>query len=78
VRQSEKYGARVALFGRKINLAESPTNLVRLMRAVIEGTLGSMEAVKEYHFCLNREKISPKTSLEEDLKITEKILLVDI
>ena len=77
VRQSEKYGARVALFGRKINLAESPINLVRLMRSVIEGTLGSLEAVKEYHACLAPEGISPKIPIEEDQKITEKVLLDD-
>ncbi len=77
VRQSEKYGARVALFGRKINLAESPLTLVRLMRSVIEGQLGSFEAVGEYHECLSKEGISPKTPLEEDEKITEKVLLGD-
>ena len=35
--QAQKYGARVALFGRKINLAESPLDIVRLMRAVADG-----------------------------------------
>ena len=77
VRQSEKYGARVALFGRKINLAESPMNLVRLMRAVIEGTMQSMEAVQEYHDCLAQEGISPKIPIDEDQKITENVLLDD-
>ena len=37
IHQAEKYGARVALFGRKINLAESPLDIVRLMRAVADG-----------------------------------------
>ena len=37
IHQAEKYGARVALFGRKINLAESPLDVVRLMRAVADG-----------------------------------------
>ena len=77
VRQSEKFGARVALFGRKINLAESPLNLVRFMRSVIEGKLGSLEAVKEYHDCLQKDGITPKIDLEEDQKITETVLLED-
>ena len=77
VRQSEKFGARVALFGRKINLAESPLNLVRFMRSVIEGKLGSLEAVKEYHDCLHKDGISPKMDLDEDQKITETVLLED-
>ena len=33
--QAEKYGARVALFGRKIHLAESPIEIVRMMREVV-------------------------------------------
>jgi len=37
IHQAEKYGARVALFGRKINLAESPLDVVRFMRAVADG-----------------------------------------
>ena len=77
VRQSEKFGARVALFGRKINLAESPLNLVRFMRSVIEGKLGSLEAVKEYHDCLHKDGITPKMDLEKDQKITETVLLED-
>ena len=77
VRQSEKYGARVALFGRKINLAESPLTLVRFMRSVIEGQLGSFEAVREYHESLSKEGISPKLPLEEDQKITERVLFKD-
>ena len=39
IHQAEKYGARVALFGRKINLAESPLDIVRLMRAVADGAM---------------------------------------
>ena len=35
IHQAQKYGARVALFGRKINLAELPLDVVRLMRAVV-------------------------------------------
>src|SRR6185312_17128625 len=47
--QAEKYGARVALFGRKINLAEDPLSLLVLMRHVADGAIGSDEAVKAYH-----------------------------
>ena len=78
VRQSEKYGARVALFGRKINLAESPVTLVSLMRSVIEGELSSLNAVKEYHSSLFKEGITPKLSFEKDQIVTEKVLLEDL
>lgn len=49
VAQSERYGARLALFGRKINLAEAPLNLIVLMRAVADGALKPEEAVRAYH-----------------------------
>ena len=78
VRQSEKYGARVALFGRKINLAESPITLVRLMRLVIEGELSTLNAVKEYHSSLSKEGITPKLSFEKDQTVTEKALFEDL
>ena len=38
VRQSEKYGARVALFGRKILASEDPERIVGMMRAVVEAS----------------------------------------
>ena len=78
VRQSEKYGARVALFGRKINSAESPITLVRLMRLVIEGELSTLNAAKEYHSSLSKEGITPKLSLEKDQTVTEKALFEDL
>ncbi len=74
VRQAEKYGARVALFGRKINLAELPTALVALMRRVIEGDVSSEEAVKAYHAELQSRDIEPTLALEADLQITEAVL----
>ncbi len=44
--QAEQSGAKVALFGRKINLAEAPLKLVELMRSTIEKKLSPVEAVK--------------------------------
>lgn len=72
--QGEKSGARVALFGRKINLAESPLDLVALFRPVIEGKLSPAEAVKSYHACLAKKKLKPKRALDDDLTITEAAL----
>ena len=33
--QAEKYGARVALFGRKIHFADLPLEIVAMMRQVV-------------------------------------------
>ena len=72
--QAERYGARVALFGRKINLAEDPLAIVGYMRAVVEGELRPDEAVKAYHDGLKKQKVRPVIELSEDRQITEDAL----
>ena len=71
IHQAEKYGARVALFGRKVHLAESPLDIVRLMRATAEGSLAPAEAVRAYHEALRKAKIAPDRDLAADDEITE-------
>ena len=71
LRQAEKYGARVALFGRKILLAESPLDMARLMRAVVDGAVGPAEAVVAYHDALRKAKIAADRDLAADNEITE-------
>jgi hypothetical protein len=71
VYQAEKYGARVALFGRKINLAEDQLEIVRLMREVAGGKMKPLEAVKSYHAGLKARKIAAVRSLDDDSKVTE-------
>ena len=72
--QSEKYGGRVALFGRKINFAESPVKLVELMRAVVENDLTSTEAVKAYHDHMAKNRLTPDRPLATDVEITDPVL----
>ena len=74
VGQAERYGARVALFGRKILQAESPINLVRMMRRVVEKDIGAAEAVKAYHGELETIGLKPARALDEDSEITEEAL----
>ncbi len=74
IHQAEKYGARVALFGRKINLADSPLDIVRLMRAVADGGVTPLEAVKDYHEALHRQGLRPIRELSVDSAITEPVL----
>ena len=73
--QAEKYGARVALFGRKINLAEDPLAMVKFMRAVADGDLPPAEAVKAYHDALQSAGQKPLRALQDDITITEKVLI---
>ena len=72
--QAERFGARVALFGRKINLAEAPLEIVRLMRQVVDGAVQPKEAVKAYHGELQKRKLKALRPLEIDSEITETVL----
>jgi hypothetical protein len=74
LRQAEQHGARVALFGRKINLAEAPLAILALMRGVIEGALAPADAVRSYHAELKKQGLTPTRVLEDDLIITELAL----
>jgi hypothetical protein len=69
---AQKYGAKVALFGRKINHAESQLAFVHFLRLIVEGQIAPAEAVKAYHAVLGRLGIRPHRSLEDDLKVTDQ------
>ena len=73
-RQAEKYGARVALFGRKIYYAEDSVTMVKAMRRPIEERLDSVEATKAYHADLEKLGIRPVRELSTDLELTEEVL----
>jgi hypothetical protein len=72
--QAEKHGARVALFGRKIQRAESQLDLVGLMRPVLRGELDPADAVRAYHDALAKAEIAPHRELEADLEVTDPVL----
>ena len=62
IKKASTYGAKVALFGRKINLSEDPISLVKIMRAVVEKNISSKEAVKMYHNGLSKKKLKSDNS----------------
>ena len=72
--QAEKHGARIALFGRKIQHAESQLDLVGLMRPVLRGELDPADAVRAYHDALAKAEIAPHRELEADLEVTDPVL----
>jgi hypothetical protein len=72
--QAERHGGRVALFGRKIQNAESQPDLVELMRPVLRGDLSPADGVREYHRRLTAAGLPPRRSLDDDLQITEPVL----
>ena len=78
IAQAEKYGARVALFGRKVYYAEDSVLMLRAMRRVIEEGITSEDGVKAYHADLAAAGIKPHRSLADDLEITEDLLKANI
>ena|GEM_PF-37840 len=66
--EAQKYGAKVALFGRKINSAENQLAFVQFLRLIVDGVIAPTEAVKAYHAVLGKLGVRPHRSLEEDLK----------
>ena len=72
--RAEASGARVALFGRKIQHAESQLDLVGLMRPVLRGELTPADAVRTYHDALEKADIAPRRALDADLQVTDPAL----
>ena len=67
---ARRHGARVALFGRKINVAEHQPSFVRFLRLVADGDAVPAEAVRGYHAELERRSIRPQRTLQADLELT--------
>jgi hypothetical protein len=72
--EAKKYGARVALFGRKINNAENQLVFIRFLRLIADGEISAEEAVRAYHAVLQKLGIKPFRSLEEDMKLQTKVM----
>jgi hypothetical protein len=70
IHDAQKYGAWVALFGRKINLSEHPLTFIEFLRRIVDGEVGPVEAVKAYHAVLERLGIRPQRPLSVDLQAT--------
>jgi hypothetical protein len=72
--EAKKYGARVALFGRKINNAENQLAFVHFLRLIADGEITAEEAVPAYHAVLQRLGIKPYRSLEEDMTLQTGVM----
>jgi hypothetical protein len=77
IHDAQKYGARVALFGRKINNAEHQLAFIEMLRLITDGRLSPEEAVRAYHGVLQGKGIKPHRTLEEDLKLTAQAMSYD-
>jgi hypothetical protein len=74
IAEAQKYGARVALFGRKINSAENQFAFIRFLRLIVDGQISPEEAVHAYHGVLQKLGIQPHRPLEQDLVLQTGIM----
>ena len=70
IADAQKHGARVALFGRKINNAENPLAFIEFLRRIVEGAITPEEAVKAYHGVLQSLGVTAHRSLADDLQLS--------
>ena len=72
--EAKKYGARVALFGRKINNAENQLAFIRFLRLIADGEIGPEEAVQAYHGVLQAIGVKPQRSLADDMVLQTNVM----
>jgi hypothetical protein len=72
--EAKKYGARVALFGRKINNAENQLAFVRFLRWIADGEIAPEEAVRAYHGVLQQLGVKPHRPLEKDMELQTGVM----
>jgi len=77
IHDAQKYGARVALFGRKINNAEHQLAFIEMLRLITDGQIGPVEAVRAYHGVLQAKGLRPVRPLEKDLECTDQAMSYD-
>ncbi len=70
LRDAQKHGAKVALYGRKINNAENQLAFIQFLRLIVEGVIEPPEAVRAYHAVLEKLGIPAQRPLEDDLMVT--------
>jgi hypothetical protein len=72
--EAKRYGARVALFGRKINNVENQLAFIRFLRLIADGDITAEEAVRAYHGVLQQLGIRPHRPLEDDLRLQTGVM----
>jgi hypothetical protein len=77
IHDAQKYGARVALFGRKINNAEHQLAFIEMLRLITDGRISPDEAVRAYHGVLQGKGLKPHRDLEKDLELTDQSMSYD-
>jgi hypothetical protein len=72
--EAKKYGARAALFGRKINGAENQLAFIEFLRLIADDVLTPEEAVPAYHGVLEKLGVKPHRSLADDMTLRTAVM----
>src|SRR5205807_1268195 len=72
--EAKKYGARVALFGRKINNAENQLAFIHFLHLIADDGISAEEAVRAYHGVLQELGIKPQRALADDLILQTNVM----
>jgi hypothetical protein len=67
--EAKKYGARAALYGRKINQAENQLAFIEFLKLIADDMISPEEGVRAYHGVLQKLGVRPQRSLAEDLEL---------
>ncbi len=74
ISEAQRYGARVALFGRKINNAENQLAFVEFLRLIVDGLITPEDAVRAYHAVLEKLGIPPQRRLDDDMSLQTGVM----
>ncbi len=72
--EAKKYGARAALYGRKINSAENQLAFVEFLNLLRQDLITPEEAVKAYHSVLAKLGIKPQRTLAQDMELHTNVM----
>jgi hypothetical protein len=72
--EAKKYGARVALYGRKINNAENQLAFIHFLRLIADGLIEPEEAVRAYHGVLQSLGVKPHRDLADDMQLQTNVM----
>ena len=74
IAEAQKYGAKVALYGRKINNAENQLAFVEFLRLITDRLISPEEAVRAYHGVLQKLNVRPQRKLDDDLTLQTAVM----
>ncbi|HEY1859926.1 MAG TPA: hypothetical protein VGG61_06210, partial [Gemmataceae bacterium] len=72
--EAKKHGARVALYGRKINNAENQLAFIHFLRYIADGEITAEDAVRAYHGVLEKLGVKPHRALTQDMELRTNVM----